>query len=81
MACASCGLPVVLADRHVTVTRHVKQHRHGAVVVLDVETIAWLHLRCGGRIGAVQVPAEPAVALDEPIPYLLTAAAVLGVAS
>lgn len=72
--CAACGRPVVLAQPHITVNRHVEQHRRGAVDVFDAETIAWLHLRCGWGVGEDQAAADVAVALDEPIPYALAEA-------
>jgi hypothetical protein len=78
-ACAACGEPVVLAELHLTVYRHVEQRRPDGLDVLDAETIATLHLRCGWGAGEqAEAHPDPEWAPEEPIPYVLTGAALGG---
>ena len=79
-ACAACGELVVRAEPHLTVYRHVEQHRPDGLDVLDAETIATLHLRCGWGVGD-QAEAHTGWAPEEPIPYVLTGAALGGARS
>ena len=78
LPCAGCGRPVLLGEPHLSVERKVQWHRPGgSVVVLDAEVIATLHLRCGWGVADADAPAETGVvSADEPIPYVLTEAAV-----
>ena len=76
LPCAGCGRPVLLGEPHLSVERKVERHHRGSVV-LYAEVIATLHLRCAWGIADADAPAESGVvSADEPIPYVLTEAAV-----
>lgn len=44
--CVSCGLPVDLAEPHITLASHVEQERDGDVTVLDAEVVSYRHQTC-----------------------------------